>query len=71
VADIKVEVQTDTSKIIVTCPGTDLTVTYQKKDFVPKRSWADYRVVTPPISAFRFRAFHAAVAKARELGWIV
>jgi hypothetical protein len=71
VADINVEVQADASIIIVTSLGTDLSVAYQKQDFVPKRSWADYRAVSPPISAFRFRAFHAARDKARELGWIV
>jgi hypothetical protein len=71
VADISLEVQADASRIVVTCHWTDLTVTYQKQVFVPKRSWADHRVITPPVSAFRFRAFHAARDKARELGWIV
>jgi hypothetical protein len=70
VADINVEVHVDASRIIVTCPGTDLTVTYEKRDFEPKRSWADHRVISPPVCPFRFRAFHAARDKARELGWI-
>jgi hypothetical protein len=71
VANINVEVQADTSRIVVTSPGTDLSVSYQKHDFVPKPSWTDHRVVIPPVSAFRIQAFHLARDKARELGWIV
>jgi len=69
VTEINLEVQADASRIVVTYPGTDLAVTYEKQDFAPKRSWADHRVITPLVSSFRFRAFHAARDKARELGW--
>ena len=68
-SELSVEVEGE--EIIVSRPGTGFSATHQKQDFVPKRSWADHRVVTPAVSEFRVRAFHAAVDKARELGWVV
>ena len=64
----------DGTSITVTMPGTDFAVTYQKRvansHLVLTRSWIAGSVNLPPISEFRARALHAAVAKARELGWI-
>ena len=64
----------DGTSITVTMPGTDFAVTYQKRfanpHLVLTRSWVAGSVDSPAISEFRARAFHAAVDKARELGWI-
>ena len=64
----------DGTSITVTMPGTDFAVTYQKRfanpHLVLTRSWIAGSVDSPAISEFRARAFHAAVDKARELGWI-
>jgi hypothetical protein len=55
--------------------GTDFYVTYENRPKNPHlvltRSWVAATVTSPTISEFRARAFQAAVAKARELGWIV
>lgn len=71
-AELSVEVQG--TSIIVTMPGTDLSVTYQKRfaapHFVLTQRWVPAHVPWPTIFEFRTRAFQAAVAKARELGWI-
>jgi hypothetical protein len=71
--EIGVEVQGDS--IIVTMPGTDFSVTYEKHADTPHlvltHSWISETVTTPDASKFRARASKAAVAKARELGWIV
>jgi hypothetical protein len=65
--EIGVEVQGNS--IIVTMPGTDFSVTYAKHADTPHlvltQSWISETVTTPD------RASKAAVAKARELGWIV
>jgi hypothetical protein len=71
--EIGVEVQGDS--IIVTMPGTDFSVTYEEHADTPHlvltHSWISETVTTPDISKFRARASKTAVAKARELGWIV
>ena len=76
----KLEAATDAvevrgTNIIVTKPGTDFSVTYQKRFANPNLaltdSWVAGRIDSPAISEFRSRAFQAAVAKARELGCII
>ena len=70
-AELSVEVHG--TSIIVRMPGTDLSVTYQKRFATPHlvltQSWVPAHVASPTITEFRARAFQAAVAKARELGW--
>ena len=56
-------------EINVTRPGTDHDD--RRPNLVLTRSWLDPHVMSPEISEFRAHAFQAAVAKARELGWIV
>ena len=72
-ADLRVDVHGDS--IIVTKPGTDFAVTYEKHADTPHllltHSWISETVTTLAVSKFRARAFQAAVTKARELGWIV
>ena len=41
-----------------------------KPNLILTRSWVEPTVTSPGISEFRAKALHAAVAKARELGWI-
>jgi hypothetical protein len=71
--DLKVKF--DGQEIIVTKPGTDFVLAYRKRPDSPNlvltRSWEKPTVTSPEISEFRAHAFQAAVAKARELGWIV
>jgi hypothetical protein len=72
--DIKVELKGE--EIVVTRPGTDFMMAYGKAPDRPNlvvatRSWEKPTVTSPEISQFRAHAFQAAVAKARELGWIV
>ena len=71
--DLKVEL--DGEEIIVTKLGTDFLLAYRKRPDSPNlvltRSWEKPTVTSPEISEFRAHAFQAAVAKARELGWIV
>ena len=59
----------------MTMPGTDFAVTYKKSADTPHLvltySWLSETVTTPAVSKFRVRASKAAVAKARELGWIL
>ena len=68
-------------KIVVTKPGTDFLVAYRKRFDSPTlkltRSWSSLTSLplrsvstSPAISEFRAHAFHAAVSKARELGWM-
>jgi hypothetical protein len=68
-------VKFDDHEIIVTRPGTDMMTAYRKRPDSPNlvltRSWLEPTVSSPEISEFRAHAFQAAVAKARELGWIV
>jgi hypothetical protein len=62
-------------EIVVTRPRTDFLTAYQKRPDSPtlklSRSWVDPRITSPEIIEFWAHAFQAAVAKARELGWIV
>jgi hypothetical protein len=71
--DLRVEVQGDA--IVVTKPATKFSVTYQKQPGTPHlvltKSCLEPSITTPVVSEFRARAFHAAVDRARELGWIV
>ena len=71
--DLKVKF--DGQEIIITKPGTDFMLAYRKRPDSPNlvltRSWEKPTVTSPEISEFRAHAFQAAVAKARELGWIV
>jgi hypothetical protein len=68
-------VKFDGHEIIVTRPGTDMMTAYRKRPDSPNlvltRSWENPSATSPEISEFRAKAFHAAIAKARELGWIV
>ena len=65
----------DGLEIIVTRPGTNMMTAYRKAPDRPNlmltRSWENPIVMSPDISEFRAKAFQAAIAKARELGWIV
>ena len=67
-------VEVRSRSITVTMPGTNYAVTYQKHsagpDLVLTHNWTLVQKTTPAISDFRSRAFLAASAKARELGWI-
>jgi len=71
--DLKVEF--DREEIAVTRPGTNLLMSYRKAadrpNLILTRSLLDPTVSSPEISEFRALAFQAAVAKARELEWIV
>ena len=68
-------VKFDGHEIIVTRPGTDMMTAYRKRPDSPNlaltRSWLEPTTTSPAVSEFRAEAFQAAVAKARELGWIV
>ena len=68
------DVKFDGQEIIVTRPGTEMMTAYRrvadKPNLILTRSWVEPTVTSPGISEFRAKAFHAAVAKARELGWI-
>ena len=73
--EFELHVELDGDEIVVTKPGTDFLVAYRKRFDSPTlkltRSWEKPTVTSPEISEFRAHAFHAAVSKARELGWIV
>jgi hypothetical protein len=73
-SDLEFSVEVQDTSIIVTMPGTDFSVTYQKRfgnpHLVLTRSRFVESVTSPVVSEFRARAFQAAVDKARELGWI-
>ena len=60
-------------QITATRPAT--AITYRKSADAPHlelaHSWIALGVTSPEISEFRTQAFQVAVAKARELGWIV
>ena len=68
-------IEDDGTSIVVTMPGTDFSVTYQKPSGSPRLKLLRSRIAANTTSAakadFRARAFQSAVAKARELGWIV
>ena len=70
---LSVEVQGEA--IVVSQPGTDFAVTYERRAdgaaLVLTKSWVEPSTTSPTISRFRARALHAALDKARELGWIV
>ncbi len=70
-----IEVRFDGKEIIITRPGTDFMTAYRKSPdsstLKLTRSWVGPHITSPEISQFRAKAFRAAVAKARELGWIV
>jgi hypothetical protein len=71
-SDLQVRVEGD--QITVTKAGMPMWVSYVKGDRVSLflcNSWLDPSTTSPSAAAFRARAFHAANAKARELGWIV
>jgi hypothetical protein len=74
-ADEPLSVEVQGTSIIVTMPGTDFSVTYEKRADTPNlvvtHSWVSPTITLPAVSEFRARAFQAAVAKARELSWIV
>jgi hypothetical protein len=61
-------------KIVVTIPGTAFNVTYEKdlsnSHLLLTESWIEPTVTSPMIAEFRLRAFEAAMAKAKDLGWI-
>ena len=71
--DEPLQVVVDGTSIIVTMLGMDFSVTYQKQFGSPHLVLTHTSITasTEPIHQFRARAFHAAVEKARELGWIV
>ena len=72
---MNLQIELDGDEIVVTKPGTDFLLAYRKRSDSPNlvltRSWEKPTVMSPEISEFRAHAFQAAVAKARELGWIV
>jgi hypothetical protein len=72
-SDLAVEVRG--GEIIITKAGTDFSVTYEKRPenphFILTRSWIAPNMSSATISQFRALAFQMAVAKARELRWIV
>ena len=71
----ELNVEVEGTRITVKMPGTDFWVTYQKQPGVPQLvltgSWIELHITSPTVVEFRARAFHAAVGRARELGWIV
>ena len=71
--DEPLQVVVDGTSIIVTMPGTDFSVTYQKEFGSPHLVLTHTSITasTEAIHQYRARAFHAAAEKAGELGWIV
>ena len=61
--------------IIVTIPGTDFSVTYERRPgcehVVFAKTWVSPPTMTPSLAEVRSIAFGLALAKSRELGWIV
>jgi hypothetical protein len=72
-ADSDLRVTLEGNKITVTNPCVGAWVSYDKHPHSPHLiltdTWRNW-TMTPGVSKFRVRAFQAAVAKARELGWI-
>jgi hypothetical protein len=74
-ATLHVEIEDD--EIVVTKRGTGYLVAYRKSVDQPRprlvitRIWMGPTTMAPGINEFRAQAWQAAVAKARELGWIV
>jgi hypothetical protein len=72
----ELEVHVVDQDIIVNLPGTRFTITYTRTpdspSLIEKGEWTrDDPEAEISINIFRARAFQAAIAKARELGWIV
>jgi hypothetical protein len=71
---MEIEVELIGQEIVVTKPGTTFLLAYRKCVEEPRLVLRRSRI--PPTTtsirnAFRANAYQAAVAKARELGWIV
>jgi hypothetical protein len=73
--EVELVVVLDGDEIVVTKPGTLLLLAYRKSVDEPRlvvtRSSVTRTPSTIAITEFRAQAIQAAVAKARELGWIV
>ena len=73
---VELEVHVVGERIIVNLPGARFTMTFTKDPDSPgiieREHWTrdDHESAVPP-QVFRARAWVAASAKARELGWIV
>ena len=69
-----ISVEVKGKSIVITKPGTDCAVTYQKDPDAPHlimtHTWLPASVTSPAAAAFRAQAVRAALSKARELGWI-
>lgn len=67
-------VDLDGDEIVVRKPGTTLLLAYSKsverQTLVLTRSCIKPTTVSPSVHEFRAQAFHVAVNRARELGWI-
>ena len=68
-------VKFDGQEIIVTRPGTNMMTAYRnapdRANLVLTRSCLEPTVSSQKIREFRAKAFQVAIAKAREVGWIV
>ena len=73
--EVELAVVLDGDEIVITKPGTLLLLAYRKSVDEPRlvltRSSITRTRSTTAIIEFRAQAFQAAVAKARELGWII
>ena len=71
----ELDMRVEGNSIIVAKPDSDMWVIYEKSeespDLVLTGSWLNTWETAPAIAEFRAQAFQAAIAKARELGWIV
>jgi hypothetical protein len=71
--DLKVELVGD--EIVVSLPGTDMTVAFRRatdgSGLRLARTWIEPPSTSLETSKFRLIASEVALAKARELGWIV
>jgi hypothetical protein len=74
VKELQVDVEGDET-IMVSKPGTEFLLAYQMRPNEPflimTHSWLGPTITSSEITDFRAKAFAAATAKARELGWIV
>jgi hypothetical protein len=70
----RMRVTLEDNKITVANPDTGFWVSYDTHPHSPYLILTDtglnWTGITPEVSQFRAKAFQAAVAKARELGWI-
>lgn len=68
-------VEVHDNSITVTMPATEFSVTYERRPdcehVVFAKTWLPPDAITPDLATFRSLAFRLALAKARELGWIV